>query len=69
MILQLNPSIPLNTPLGKGYAVALIDYSQEHDLMWVVFQDDTGECWTFRNQEISAQKNITIGRNYGQSSS
>jgi hypothetical protein len=26
-----------------------------------VFQD-TGECWTWRNQDIRAEKNVTFGR-------
>lgn len=62
MILQLNPTIPLETPKGKGFAHFLIDYSQEHDLMWVVFMNETGECWTFKNSEIRIQKNASVGR-------
>lgn len=61
-ILQLNPTIPVDTPKGKGHAHVLIDYSQEHDLLWVVFLDETRECWTFRNSEIKAQYNITMNR-------
>jgi hypothetical protein len=62
MILQLNPCIPLSTPKGDGYAFAIIDYSQEHDLMFVVAINDTGEIWTFQNKDVRAEKNITIGR-------
>jgi len=62
MITQLNPPIPMRTPLGKGMAQMVIDYGVEHDLLWVVFQNDTGECWCWRNQDIRAQNNITIGR-------
>lgn len=62
MILQLNPTIPLETPRGKGFAHFLIDYSQEHDLLWVVFLDENSECWTFQNSEIRIQKNLSIGR-------
>ncbi len=54
MILQLNPSIPVQTLNGKGQAVALIDYSPEHDLYWVVFLDHNRECWTFQNKDILA---------------
>ena len=61
-ILQLNPPIPLLTPKGRGLAHLLIDYSIEHDLHWVVMLDETGECWTFRNPEIRADKNLTAGR-------
>jgi hypothetical protein len=51
-MLQLNPPIPMLTPKGKGYAHFVIDYSQEHHLCWVVFIDDTDECWTFQNPEL-----------------
>jgi hypothetical protein len=64
MIIQLNPTIPVETPYGKGYAQALIDYSPEFDIMWIVFQENTGECWTWNNRDIRAQKNITLGRDY-----
>ena len=62
MIHQLNPPIPLNTPKGSGWAHLVLDYSQEHDLLWVVFLDETRECWTFSNKEIKIDKNITLGR-------
>lgn len=60
MILQLSPTIPLDTPKRPGFAHVLIDMSQEHDLLWVVFIDDTRECWTFRNSEVRLQKNYTM---------
>jgi hypothetical protein len=37
---------------GDRWAHVLIDYSQEHDLLWVVFLDETGECWTLPNQDV-----------------
>jgi hypothetical protein len=62
MITQLNPPIPVRTPRGKGFAQMLIDYGIDYDFIWVVFQDDDGQCWSWRNQDIRAQSNITIGR-------
>jgi hypothetical protein len=62
MLTQLNPALPLITPKGKAWAVAVIDYSQEHDLIWVCFQDDDGSCWSWRNADIRLQPNITLGR-------
>jgi hypothetical protein len=53
MIKQLNPALPLHTPKGRGWAHFLIDYSQEHDLLWVVFLNETGECWTFPNSNTN----------------
>ncbi len=65
MITQLNPPIPLDTPKGKSLAHFIIDYGPEHNLMWVTFVDATGECWTWPNYKIRAQKNITMGRMTG----
>lgn len=62
MIVQLNPTIPLTTPKGDGYAVALIDYGEDHDLKWVVIQTDTGEIWTWNNDKVRGVKNITADR-------
>jgi hypothetical protein len=61
-MIQLNPQIPVLTPKGKGWAFFLIDRSQEHDFEWVVFLDDGGYCWTFRNSDIRIQKNLTLDR-------
>lgn len=62
MILQLNPPLPVVTPKGKGLAHLIIDDGAESDLKWVCFLDDSGECWTYNNKMIRAQKNVTIGR-------
>lgn len=64
MILQLSPCIPITTPRGPALAHAIIDYGPESELLWICFQDDTGECWTWSNRMIRAQKNITQGREY-----
>jgi hypothetical protein len=62
MIHQLNPTIPLITPKGKGFAHLVLDYSQEHDLMWVVFLNSSGECWTFGNKDVKIDDNVSFGR-------
>ncbi len=62
MLLQLNPPIPLQTPKGEGVAHILTDYGPEFDLMWTVFLNESGECWTFPNPKIRATKNVTLGR-------
>lgn len=61
MMLQLSPTIPLDTPKGPARAHFLIDYSEDHNLLWVCFIDATGECWTFTNREILLQKNVSLG--------
>lgn len=62
-LIQLNPPIPVTTPKGNALAHIIIDYGPEHDLLWVCFQDETRECWTYSNKEVRAQKNVTVGRN------
>lgn len=61
MILQLNPTIWLKTPKGIGLAHFLIDYGEEHDLMWVVADDATGEVWTWSNPEVRFIPNTSLG--------
>ena len=61
-ILQLDPPIPVITPKGDGYAHLLIDYGPEYNLLWICFLDDSGECWTYDNTHIRAQKNVTLGQ-------
>ena len=53
------PPLPLLTPKGKAMAHFVIDYGYEHDLMWVCFQDDSGECWTWRNDAVRMGDNLT----------
>jgi hypothetical protein len=62
MMLRLDPPLPLDTPKGKALAHILIDYGVEYDLLWVCFQDETKECWTWSNKEIKIQSNISLGR-------
>jgi hypothetical protein len=61
MLLQLNPQIPLDTPKGKGRAVFVSEGGEDSDMTWVVFINETGECWTFRNRDVLAVRNITYG--------
>jgi hypothetical protein len=60
MILQLDPLIPLETPKGKAMAHFLIDPGDEHYLVFVCFIDETGEQWSFRNDEIRLSRNLTM---------
>jgi hypothetical protein len=61
---QLDPPIPLHVVgRGPGLAHLVIDYGPEHHLLWVIFLDADGSCWTVRNPEIRGQWNVTMGRN------
>jgi hypothetical protein len=63
MILQLEPMIPIKRVSDnmEGYAFLVIDYSQEHDLLFTCAMDD-GEIWTLNNKEIRFCKNISLDR-------
>lgn len=63
MMLQLNPPLPVEVKdFGKGFAYILIDYSQEHDLYWVVFFDESRVCVVVSNKDIRIQNNYSMGR-------
>lgn len=64
MFTQLNPAIPLHViGKGDGYAIGLIDYGQEHNLIWVTALSANGEIWCAPNPEVRLGKNWTMGRN------
>jgi hypothetical protein len=62
MLTQLNPPLPLETPKGPGLAHFVIDYGPEAHLLWVVFLDEGGACWTVPNPEIRIQSNWSLRR-------
>lgn len=62
-MLQLNPMIPVYIiDKGEGYAIAIIDYSQEHHIHFIVAINATGELWTVNNTKVRLQWNYSIGR-------
>ena len=62
-MLQLDPTMPIIRVSDgmKGYAFIVIDYSQEHDLLYVCAMDN-GEIWTLNNKTIRIQNNISLNR-------
>lgn len=62
MMLQLEPTIPLETPRGKATAIVLIEKGDEGDLQWVCVHAG-GEIWTWRNRDVRVEANVTLGRN------
>jgi hypothetical protein len=60
---QLEPTIPVHIlDKGDGYAFAVIDYGQEHDLIWVTALTGSGEIWCAPNPRVRVQSNWTMGR-------
>ena len=62
MITQLNPPLPLHTPKGDGLAHFVIDYGPECDLLWVVFMNEDGACWSVPNPDVRMKFNWSMGR-------
>ena len=62
MLTQLNPPLPLDTSKGRGMAHFVIDYGPEADLLWVVFMDKDGACWSVPNPEVRMHCNWSLGR-------
>jgi hypothetical protein len=60
---QLNPPIPLHV-LGKGagHALGVIDYGQEHNILWVTALDANGEIWCAPNPTVRMGRNWSMGR-------
>jgi hypothetical protein len=69
MMLQLNPTLPIErrSDKMKGYAFAIIDYSQEHDLLFICSMEN-GDIWCLNNKDIKMQLNISLGRNINHNS-
>jgi hypothetical protein len=60
---QLNPTLPIEiADNGKGIAFAVIDYGEEHHLIWVVAMDQDGSIWCAPNPTVRVRSNWTFGR-------
>ena len=60
---QLDPPVPVHVlDKGDGFAIAVIDYGQEHNLIWVTAINDSGEIWCAPNPKVRMQANWTMGR-------
>ncbi|MBW6527714.1 hypothetical protein KZ813_12765 [Sphingomonas sp. RHCKR7] len=60
---QLDPPLPVQVlDRGAGYAFAVIDHGQEHDLIWVTALNETGEIWCAPDPRVRLQANWTRGR-------
>lgn len=62
MIIQLNPLIQVITPLGKGYAYLIIDYSMDINTIWIVRLDETGIVKHFDSNDIKIVANPMLNQ-------
>jgi hypothetical protein len=63
MILQLNPSILVETPLGQGQALFLIDYGMHQNTCWVIALSDNGIVKHFDCNDVIVSVNYTYHLN------
>jgi hypothetical protein len=63
MILQLNPSILVETPLGTGQTLLIIDYGMHQNSCWVVALQETGVIKHFDCNDVILSTNYTYGMN------
>jgi hypothetical protein len=63
MILQLNPSILVETPLGTGQTLFIIDYGMHQNSCWVVALLETGVIKHFDCNDVILSTNYTYGMN------
>ena len=60
---QLGPPLPVHVEgKGQGFAFAVIDYGQEHNLIWVTGLSESGEIWCAPNPLVRLQANWSMGR-------
>ena len=63
MILQLNPTMLVETPLGTGQAILIIDYGMHQNSCWVVALQKTGVIKHFDCNDVIMATNYTYGMN------
>lgn len=61
MILQLDPAIFVETPLGSGRALFLIDYGMHQNTCWVVALLQDGIIKHFDCNDVLLSPNYTYG--------
>lgn len=63
MIHQLSPSILVETPLGTGQALFIIDYGMHQNTCWVVALAKDGSIKHFDCNDVILSTNYTYGLN------
>ena len=67
-VLQLNPSILVDTPLGRGLALLVIDYGMHQNTCWVVALEKDGVMKHFDCNDVIFATNYTYHMNMGKKS-
>ena len=59
MIQQLDPPIPVDTPLGSGFALVLIDYGMNLNTCWIVALRHSRIIKHFTSEQLKLSANYT----------
>ncbi|HEY4623057.1 MAG TPA: hypothetical protein VIH12_04300 [Solibacillus sp.] len=59
MIHQLNPTILVDTPLGKGHTLFIMDYGMHQNSCWVVALEENGIVKHFDSNDVIVCRNYT----------
>lgn len=63
MIHQLDPSLLVETPIGQGLAIFIIDYGMHQNTCWIVALVDNGVIKHFDCNDVILATNYTYGLN------
>ena len=61
-IYEPNQELEVDTPKGRGRIYLVTEYGLEIEKIFTVIINSTGQIWEFRNQDIRATQNKTVGR-------
>jgi hypothetical protein len=61
MMLQLNPPVWVQTPLGEGHAILVIDYGPSINSIWAVHIFESGELVHIDSSELRVMGNEMWG--------
>jgi hypothetical protein len=62
-MLQLDPPILVETPLGRGEAIFIIDYGIHQNTCWIVAMNKNGVIKHFDSNDVVLATNYTYGLN------
>ena len=63
MIHQLDPSLLVETPMGQGLAIFIIDYGMHQNTCWIVALQLNGVIKHFDCNDVILSTNYTYGMN------
>jgi hypothetical protein len=65
VILQLDPAILVETPLGRGLAIFIVDYGMHQNSCWIVALEKDGVVKHFDSNDVLVAPNYTYRLNLG----